>query len=107
MGKYVFAYHGGRVPETPEEQQQVMGAWMEWFGKLGSSLVDPGQPIGRARTFSAGGQISDGGGANPVSGWSIVAADSLDHAVRLAKECPVLQGGASIEVAEAMDIPGM
>jgi len=106
MAKYLLVYHGGRMPESPEESQKIMGAWGEWFGKLGPNLLDGGQPIAHAKTIGTGG-VSDGGGTNPASGWSIISAGSLDEAVSLAQECPVLQGGASIEVAEAMDIPGM
>ncbi len=34
---------------------------------------------------------------------SLIKADDLDTAVRLAKDCPVLQGGASIEVCETFE----
>lgn len=27
MAKYVLLYRGGHMPETPEEQAQVMAAW--------------------------------------------------------------------------------
>jgi hypothetical protein len=44
--------------------------------------------------------VSDGGGANPLSGYSIIEAKDLDDAVRLSKGCPVLLSGGSIEVSE-------
>jgi hypothetical protein len=44
-----------------------------------------------------------GGGQNPVSGYSVIKADSLDAAVKLAKDCPVLLGGGTIEVAETFN----
>ena len=47
--------------------------------------------------------MSEGGGQNPVSGYSLIKADSLDAAVKLARECPVLSGGGSIEVAETFN----
>ena len=47
------------------------------------------------------GGVSDGGGANPLSGYSIVSADNIDAAVDMAKGCPILEGGGSIAVAEA------
>ena len=48
--------------------------------------------------------MSHGGGANPVSGYSLLEAADIDAAVAISKGCPVLQGGASIEVAETFDV---
>jgi hypothetical protein len=46
--------------------------------------------------------VTDGGGANPVTGYSIIEANDLDDAVRLSKGCPILISGGSIEVSELM-----
>ena len=46
--------------------------------------------------------VSDGGGANPSTGYSILEAKNLDEAVRLSKDCPIFKSGGSIEVAELM-----
>ena len=102
MPKFVFAYHGGKPPESPEEGEKVMAAWGAWFETLGSAVVDGGAPVGVSKTVSASG-VTDGGGANPLSGYSIVSADNIDAAVEMAKGCPILDGG-SVEVAEAMDM---
>ncbi len=102
MPKFVFAYHGGKPPESPEEGEKVMAAWGAWFETLGSAVVDGGAPVGVSKTVSASG-VTDGGGANPLSGYSIVSADHIDAAVEMAKGCPILDGG-SVEVAEAMDM---
>jgi len=92
------------MPQGEAEQKRVMDAWMGWFGKLGPAVVDGGNPCGQARTVSAGGKVANGGGANPASGYIILEADSLDKAVEMAKGCPVLQGGGSIEVAETFNV---
>ena len=102
MPKFVFAYHGGKPPESPEEGEKVMAAWGAWFETLGAAVVDGGAPVGVSKTVSAGG-VADGGGSNPLSGYSIVNADNIDAAVEMAKGCPILDGG-SVEVAEAMDM---
>ena len=39
-----------------------------------------------------------------MSGYSLLEAESLDAAVTIAKGCPVLLGGATIEVAETFDV---
>ena len=48
--------------------------------------------------------VSDGGGANAATGYSLIEAENMDAAVTLAQGCPVLLGGASIEVAETFDV---
>jgi len=104
VAKFLLAYHGGGMPESQEEQAKVMAAWGAWFASAGGAITDPGNPVSQARTVAPDGSVSAGGGANPVSGYSLVEAASLDAAVALAQGCPVLQGGASIEVAETFDV---
>ena len=45
MADYVLLYSGGTMPETKEEQDAVMAAWNAWFGELGGTLKDGGQPV--------------------------------------------------------------
>jgi hypothetical protein len=104
MAKYLLAYHGGGMPETEEEQAKVMAAWGVWMEQLGDKMVDPGNPIGQTRTIGSDGAVSEGGGKNPVSGYSIISADSLDEAVKAAGSCPVVASGGSVEVAETFDV---
>ncbi len=104
MAKFALVFHGGSMPETEEEGAKVMAAWGAWMEGLGSALLDPGNPFGTAVTINADGSTTDGGGANPASGYTLVDADSLDAAVALAKACPILDGGGSVEVAEALDM---
>ena len=100
MANYLLAYHGGGMPETEEARAKVMAAWGQWFGTLGPALVDGGNPVARTSTISPSGSVAEGGGANPVSGYSVIKADSMDAAVQMAKGCPLLESGGSIEVAE-------
>ena len=102
MPKFVFAYHGGNTPETPEEGAEVMAKWNAWFGELGDAVVDGGNPVGPSKTVSASG-VTDDGGANPLSGYSLVQADTIDQAIELAKGCPIMDHG-SVEVAEAIEM---
>lgn len=103
MPKYVLAYHGGgTMPETEEEQQQELASWYAWFGQLGDAIIDGGNPIAGAVTVGPDGSVNEGGGANPLSGYSLISADDLDAAVKMAQGCPVLANGGSVEVAEAI-----
>jgi hypothetical protein len=102
MAKYLFAYHGGGRPQ-PGTEQQVMEEWIKWFGELGPAIVDGGQPVGGRKTVGSDGSVSDGGGNNPVTGYSVVEGDSLDAAAEMAKGSPQLKAGGTVEVAELFD----
>lgn len=104
MAKYLFAYHGGNHPETEEEVAQVMEAWNQWLQGLGDKLIDGGNPVGLSSTVYSDHTVSDNGGSNPVSGYSFVQADSDDDAQEMAKGCPILDAGGSVEVAEVIDL---
>jgi hypothetical protein len=84
-----------------------MAAWGKWCQDLGPAIVDGGNPVGHAKTIDGGGSVAEGGGANPVTGYSVIKADSLEAAVSLAKGCPIvhdsLHPGGSIEVCETFD----
>lgn len=101
MTKYVFAFHSGPTPEAPGPE--VMEKWMAWFRDMGDAVVDGGAPVGPSKTVSSGG-VSDDGGANPLSGYTIVEAASFDAACAMAKGCPGLTSGGSVEVAERMEM---
>ena len=45
MANYVLAYKGGGMGASPQEQEKAMAAWGQWFGSLGQSLVDGGNPF--------------------------------------------------------------
>lgn len=102
MSNYILAYHGGKKPESPEEGAKHMAKWKAWVGDLGDAMVNPGTPLGMSRTVSSDG-ISDNGGENPLTGYSIVKADSMDAALDIAKACPFLDIG-TLEVAEVMEM---
>jgi hypothetical protein len=104
MAKFLFVYHGGGHPETKEAQAKVMAAWGQWFGSMGKAVVDGGNPVGKSWTVRGNGSVAKDGGANPVSGYSLIEAKNLEDAVAKAKSCPILPAGGSVEVAEAMDM---
>jgi hypothetical protein len=104
MANYVFAYSGGNgMAEDETERNAQLAKWGQWFGELGSAVVDGGAPTGTAKTVGPGGSVSDGG-SRALTGYSIVSADSLDSAVDLAKGCPVLEGGGAVDVYEAISM---
>ena len=66
-------------------------------------MTNPGKPAGMSKTVSSGG-VADNGGANPISGYAVVNVGSMDEALAIAKGCPILDDGGSVEVAELMEM---
>src|SRR5215471_5974944 len=105
MASYVLLYSGGSMPQSEAEQAAVMQAWTAWFGRLGSALVDAGNPFtGQAKSIASTGTVSAGPGPSVASGYSVIKADSLDAAVELARGCPQLQSGGGISVFETFQV---
>ena len=100
MGNYVFAYTGGSMAATPEEQEASMQAWGQWFGTLGDAVVEGGAPFGPSTAVHADG--STGATSAGLSGYSVIQADSLELAAKLAGGCPVLDNGGIVEVYESI-----
>ena len=103
MADYLLVFRGGGMPETEEEQAKVMQAWTDWFTEIGSAVKDQGNPTSGA-TAHIGADGAVGGDSPAATGYTILTADSIDHATTLAKGCPVLQGGATIDVYETMEV---
>lgn len=99
MSKFVLAYHGGKRFETKEEGAAHMAKWNAWNSGLGGAVVDPGMYFGPSKTVSADG-IADGGGSNPLSGITVLQADTMDAVLAMANACPHVDIGGTIEVAE-------
>ncbi len=102
MANYLLTYYGGSMPESKEEQDKANAAWTGWFGKLGSAVVDAGNPTAPGRAISPDGSTMDA--TSSPTGYTIIKAGSLDEAVTLSKGCPVLAGGAAIVVSEVIPI---
>jgi hypothetical protein len=111
MPNYVVLYNAPLSAEAqmenndPDMAAAAMQAWNDWSAKVGTGMVDLGTPLGNARQVGAGGASE----ANTeVAGYSIFQASDIDSAVALLEGHPHLQmPGASIEVHETLEIPGM
>lgn len=105
MSQYCITYLGGDQPSTPEEGKQHMAKYMEWLASLGESAVSPAHPFKSTSTVKPDGSVTNGS-STTMSGFTIIEADSMDAALSVAKSCPFLEIGGSLEVSELMKMPG-
>lgn len=103
MKKFLLAYHGGHQFASKEEGMVHMEKWQAWMKSLGDAIVDPGMPVSASKTVDSNG-VTDNGGSNPLSGITVVQAETMEQALDMAKRCPHVDIGGSIEVAQAMDM---
>jgi hypothetical protein len=104
MPDFMFVYHGGKPPEDPADFDRVMGEWDAYYRAMGDAVLHGGGPAGKSRTVSAGG-VAEDGGANPVSGLTLVRAADHDAACEMARACPLVRDGSgSVEVAEMIEM---
>jgi hypothetical protein len=106
MAKFLFVYRGnpeGHAKLTPEEMQQHMQKWGAWIAEAMRQgwMTDPGDaltPEGRVVTSKV---VTDGPfveSKEVLGGYSVVEAETVDAAAKLAKGCPGLLLGGKVEV---------
>ena len=90
---------------SPEELQRVTGQFMAWFERLSrEGKAIGGAPLeneGRIVSGSRGRSVSDGPFAESkeaIGGYFMLDVESLDEAVEIARQCPTLEYGATVEV---------
>jgi hypothetical protein len=66
-------------------------------------MLDLGSPVGATMSVGSDGSVGPAP-ADAISGYSIVEADDMDAALAIAKGCPVLADGGTVEVAELVEM---
>jgi YCII-related domain len=91
MSTYLLTF---RAPAQYAPSADTFDAWAAWQLELGARLKDRGNPAFAAVAL----------GASPaktmLGGYSLIRAGSLDAAVALARGCPLLTHGGTVEVCE-------
>lgn len=115
MSDYLLIFRGGDAARTeeqksPEGWQAHMAKWMKWM----KDLTDQGKFVG-AQPLKVAGRVVSGTnkivtdgpfveGKEIVGGYLICKADSLEEAVEISKDCPVLEHNGIVEVREINEI---
>ena len=101
MPTFLITYQGGGPPPTTAEaREQMMAAFQAWAASVGSSMMDPGAPLGASKTVTSDG-VTDGSTDGP-GGYTLLKADSLDDAVGLVRSHPFVTRGGTLVVSESV-----
>lgn len=109
MSAFIYLFRASAAEQReamrPERAQQSLQAMMAWFKDLEKEghLKNPGlplEPTGRV-VSGRGGVITDGPYAESkdmVLGFIVVEARDMAQATELARTCPMVTGGAAVEI---------
>ena len=96
MKKFMFLYYGMWTPT-----QEMKDAWSRWFASISDQLVDSGNPFGPGMEISHTGSKELPLDKEAIAGYSIINANSIEEAEKIAKDCPII---TSVRVYEAMSM---
>lgn len=90
---------------TVEEQQTTTRRWMDWIQGIASQnkLTDRGNRLDNTGRIVKSGLITNGPYTEikeTIGGYSVIKSASYEDAVEIAKACPILSVGGSVEVRE-------
>jgi hypothetical protein len=97
---------GNEAKVTPELFATLLTDWQNWVGGIASQgkLTSPGSRLGfDGRSIKPGNTVATGPYAEikeTLRGFHIVKTDSMDEAIEIAKGCPILTIGGSVEVRD-------
>ena len=106
----VFRNTSWHTDLSPEEIKQNMARFTEWFERLNNAgQFKGGGPLGHYGKVLAGRNVvTDGPFAESkeaIVGFFVIRADSFEHAVEIAKGCPGLEFGQTVEVRAIVPEP--
>jgi len=95
---------------SPEEIQQNIARFTEWFEQLNNAgKFKGGGPLGHYGKILAGrNPVTDGPfveSKEAIAGFFLIRADSLEQAVEVARGCPGLEFGQTVEVRAVVSEP--
>lgn len=104
--RYIFLQRSqpwNRQQPSPEQMQEMFAAFNTWKEKFKENILDMGGKL------MGGGKVVTTSGATDgpfvevkeiVGGYMFVTAESIERAMEVAREMPMLTPGSSIEIRE-------
>ena len=101
---------GSETRISPETFAALQTDWQKWVGGIAAQgkLTSPGSRLGlNGRVIKPGSIVDNGLHAEikeTVRGFHVVKADSIEEAIEIAKGCPILTVGGSVEVRDIIPV---
>jgi hypothetical protein len=111
MNEYLLIIHRDLVNKesapSPQQMQDLIKPFQEWIGGIAAQnkLVAPPKRLDVSGRVVKGNLVTDGPYAEvkeSVGGLIIVRANSYEEAADIAKGCPILNWGATVEVRQTV-----
>jgi hypothetical protein len=105
--QYMLLFRGTHWDKnlSPEQIQNYMSRWMAWYDKLvREEKIKSAHPLaneGKIVSKKKGLVVADGPFAESkeaIGGYFLLLVNHLDEALEIAKECPALDYGVTVEV---------
>jgi hypothetical protein len=107
MQKYLFILRsepGNRQPPSPAQMQEMFASFNAWKEKFKANIVDMGGKLKPGGKLLTGSGVADGPFVEAkeiIGGFMIVAAESFEQALAVARESPgMMMPGSSLEIRE-------
>lgn len=103
--RYLMSYfHDSDAPGISAEGSTFASDFNAWLGLIeGHALGNTLCPLEDTRLIGAPGQSAPPR-QPPVSGYSVIVADSIEEVVSLAQQCPLLDIGGIVEVSQIVQL---
>jgi hypothetical protein len=100
--KFLVTYHGGEIPFGAKQLQQLDTRYGSWLQSLDVASKDAVVQLKGNKVLQA--KVDAVADRSPMSGYTIFQAESLEKAIALAKMCPHLELGGTVEVSEIFEM---
>jgi hypothetical protein len=108
MAKFLFLMLGlpGQPNAGDEQTKAYNRKWGAYMGSLAQrGALESGAPLQPIAKAVSSGSVSDAKLGTPdIYGYMVVSADSLDHAIAIAREAPHMALGGSTIVRPCVDL---
>ena len=111
MNQYLLLFRrDAEVKFSPEQLQKMTQPWMDWMGSVAAQnkLANQGNRLDSAGKVVRPNNVVTNGPyvemKEAIGGYTIVKTNSLDEAVEVAKGCPILNVGGTVEVRQIVAV---
>lgn len=92
MNDYMILHYGFKKPSPGE-----MNLWREWFESIADEQTDRGG-FREGREITASGTKEIPFGEDSITGYTIIKAENLDEAEKIAGDCPIVSSTRVYEI---------